>query len=41
MRATPHSKDKLINAFDGDPETRWLRSRPQAGNESITIQLDR
>ena len=38
--ATSHSPDELIYAFDGDTETRWLSGRPQAGNESITIQLD-
>ena len=37
---TSHSPDELIYAFDGDPETRWLSGRPQAGNESITIQFD-
>ena len=38
--ATSHSPDELIYAFDGDTETRWLSGRPQAGYESITIQLD-
>ena len=38
--STSHSPDELIYAFDGDTETRWLSGRPQAGNESITIQLD-
>ena len=38
--ATSHSPDELIYAFDDDTETRWLSGRPQAGNESITIQLD-
>ena len=26
---------------DGDPATRWLSGRPQAGNEWIRIELDR
>ncbi len=38
--ATSHSPDELIYAFDSDTETRWLSGRPQAGNESITIQFD-
>ncbi len=38
--STSHSPDELIYAFDGNTETRWLSGRPQAGNESITIQLD-
>ena len=38
--STSHSPDELIYAFDGDTETRWLSGHPQAGNESITIQLD-
>ena len=38
--STSHSPHELIYAFDGDTETRWLSGHPQAGNESITIQLD-
>ena len=38
--STSHSADELIYAFDGDTSTRWLSGRPQAGNESITIQFD-
>ena len=38
--STSHRANELIYAFDGDTSTRWLSGRPQAGNESITIQFD-
>jgi hypothetical protein len=36
-----HSSDRVPMLFDGDVDSRWISGRPQAGDESITLTLDR
>ena len=36
-----HAADRIPMLFDGDPDSRWITGRPQAGDESITLTLDR
>jgi hypothetical protein len=36
-----HSADRLPQLFDGDADSRWISSHPQAGDEWIELTLDR
>ncbi len=36
-----HSEDRLPQLFDGDPDSRWISSHPQTGDEWINLTLDR
>ena len=36
-----HQDGRLQQAFDGNPDTRWLTGAPQAGDEWIEIRFDR
>ena len=36
-----HSADRLPQLFDGDPDSRWISSHPQNGDEWIELTLDR
>ena len=38
---TSHAPDRIPLLFDGDPDSRWITGRPQAGDESITLTFDR
>ena len=39
-RDASHAPHRIDDAFDSDLATRWISQDPQAGDESITIELD-
>ena len=39
-RDASHAPHRIDDAFDGDLATRWMSQHPQAGDESITVELD-